>query len=197
MNHPYSKIKQYYKVLIPELEEESWELMASMFTIRRLKKGEVVFNTGDYCRNVSYLNHGLCRFYYSIEGKEVVAGFFREGEYLSEYSSFLLQVPSTMTADALEDTELIELSYDSIQKLYQKTPVFQKFGRLIAERLFIAVAERSHAFLLKTPEQRYHDFVNNSSLLVQRVPQYMIASYLGVTPEALSRIRKRISSQGS
>ncbi len=143
------------------------------------------------------MNFGLCRLYYLAEGKEVAAAFFRENEYLSEYTSFLLQTPALMSADMLEDSELIELSYDSVQMCYAKIPAFQKFGRLMAEGLFVSISERTHALLVKTPEQRYLEFIANSSELVQRVPQYMIASYLGVTPEALSRIRKRLAGTGS
>lgn len=88
---------------------------------------------------------------------------------------------------------MLDLSYDNLQIAYRTYPEFQKFGRLIAEFLFIMVSDRTATLLLKTPEQRYVDFLEKSSDLILRVPQYMIASYLGITPEALSRIRKRLS----
>lgn len=89
---------------------------------------------------------------------------------------------------------MLDLSYDQLQKLYKTHPIFQIFGRLIAEYLFIFISQRTTSLLLLTPEQRYQKLISNNSALLQRIPQYMLASYVGVTPEHLSRIRRKMST---
>ena len=95
---------------------------------------------------------------------------------------------------ALTDVESVDLGFDDMQRLYKGYPVFQEFGRKIAEMLFIMLNQRNTALLALTPEERYRNMIVNSPLLLQQVPQYMLASFIGVTPEHLSRIRKKMSS---
>jgi CRP-like cAMP-binding protein len=129
-----------------------------------------------------------------VEDKEICTGFLIENQYVASYESFLTRKPSTFNIEAIEDTELLDLSYDQLQKLYKTHPIFQIFGRLIAEYLFIFISQRTTSLLLLTPEQRYQKLISNNSALLQRVPQYMLASYVGVTPEHLSRIRRKMST---
>lgn len=132
--------------------------------------------------------------FYLVDGREICTGFAVEHEYLAQYDSFLTRQPSTGNIDALEDCVLINLSYESMQALYQSHPVFERFGRKIAEMLFIMVAYQTNRLLTLTPEERYNELLQKQSHILQRVPQYMIASYIGITPEHLSRIRKKLSS---
>jgi CRP-like cAMP-binding protein len=118
--------------------------------------------------------------------------FGRENEYLAQYDSFLTRTPSAGNIDALEDCELINLSYDDIQKLYESFPVFERFGRKVAEMLFIMISSQTNRLLTLSPEERYQQLQEEQSYILQRVPQYMIASYIGITPEHLSRLRKRL-----
>lgn len=129
--------------------------------------------------------------FYLVDGREICTGFGRENEYLAQYDSFLTRTPSTGNVDALEDCELINLSYDDIQDLYQSYPVYERFGRKIAEMLFIMISSQTNRLLTLTPEERYQQLQEQQSYILQRVPQYMIASYIGITPEHLSRIRKK------
>jgi len=96
-----------------------------------------------------------------------------------------------MYSDVIEDCELAEINYDDLQLQYSKYPECERAGRLIAEDLFMHLSSRNASFLLQTPEQRYYQFLDECPDIVTRIPQYMIASYLGITPEALSRIRGR------
>ena len=187
------QIKDYYFQLIPDLTEETWQSAAGLFTIRHLKKGDLLFKPGVVCNYVSYINYGLLRSYYLIDGKEIVTVFFCEDCYCSDYQSFLSQKPCVRYTEVLEDCELIDLTFDDVQFLFQSFPHLERVGRLIAEMLYVKLENRSDSFVLDTPEQRYQKLLEEEPYLFQRVPQYMIASYLGITPEALSRIRSRIS----
>lgn len=195
MNPLFAQIKIYYQSLIPQLTEEAWAKLQEKFTFQYLKKGDFLTRSGEVCRQVSFINKGLLRMFYVIDGKEICTGFQKENEYLAEYASFLTQQPSTSNIDALEDCELINLSYEDMQLLYNEEPVFQIFGRKIAEMLFIMISSQTNALLTLTPEERYRNVVQDHSFIIQRVPQYMIASYIGITPEHLSRLRKKMTSK--
>jgi CRP/FNR family transcriptional regulator, anaerobic regulatory protein len=188
------QIKSYYQNLLPSMQTDDWEAISSRFTYRQLKKGDFLTRSGEICRQVSFINKGLIRFFYDVDGKEISTGFVPENEYVAEYASFLVQQPAHSNLDALEESEIINLSYDDIQMLYQTNPVFQIFGRKIAEMLFILLVSQNTTLLTLPPEARYQVLIDYQPYVIQRVPQYMIASYIGITPEHLSRIRKKMSS---
>jgi CRP-like cAMP-binding protein len=189
----FDQIKKYYSNFIP-LSDEDWNLLKPALRLVYLKKGEKLQSEGDICNDVTFCNKGLLKCYHIKDGKEYVEAFFSENDYLSDYSSFLLRQPGKLYIEAIEDCELVLLDYNTIQSFYSKVDNFQKFGRLMAEFLFIQISLRNNSLLFQSPEERYIHFSKNRPDLIQRVPQYIIASYLGVTPEALSRIRKRLLS---
>ncbi len=191
----FTQIKAYYQNLIPQLQEEDWDCLQQHLTFQFLKKGDLLTRNGDVCRQVSFINRGLLRMFYIVEGKEICTGFAPENYYLAQYDSFLTRQPSAGNIDALEDCELINLSYDNMQELYKEKPVFQIFGRKIAEMLFIMISSQTNSLLTLTPEERYKIVLENRPFIIQRVPQYMIASYIGITPEHLSRLRKKMTGK--
>ena len=194
----FDDVKAYYKKLVPDLPEEAWLALESTLTIQHLKKGEFLIREGEICKQVSFLNSGFLRFFYlSPEGKEINTGFVGKHEYASEYSSFLTQSPSSMNIEALEDTDLVNLSYNAMQKGYGAFSFFERFGRKIAERLFISLSNANTRLLTLTPEQRYRWVVENQPAILQIVPQYMIASYIGISAEHLSRLRKKMAERSS
>lgn len=184
-------IRKFYENFIP-LNEDDWKLLEPKLRFQKLKKSEFLQTEGVICNDVTFVNSGLLKCYHVIDGKEYIEAFFSQGEYCADYCSFLLREPGKLFIEALEDCELVLLDYDSVQVLYDKVKDFQKFGRLMAEFLFTQISLRNNSLLFESPELRYTKFSKNRPDLLQRVPQYMIASYLGVTPEALSRIRKRL-----
>lgn len=188
-----AQVKQYILQLLPDLSDETWSNFESKSVIRRYPKGYVVYPQGAVCNYVSFVCKGLIRSYYLVDGKEIITAFAYENCYFSEYESFLTRLPSKQYTDIIEDTTVVDIAYDDLQELYQKHPDCQKIGRLIAENLFVHLANKDSSYLMDTPEVRYINFLQEYESIVQRIPQYMIASYLGVTPEALSRIRSRIS----
>lgn len=191
----FDKIKTYYNQLLPQLTNEEWQAIEDCLTIKHLKKGEHLVKQGEICNHVSFVNKGLIRFYMVVDGKEIPTGFFMQNQYGSAYESFLTRQPSNENIDILEDAELLQLDYTSMQMLYSKYPIFQVFGRKVAEQLFIVLSQRVDALQLLTPEQRYQKLIDNGSLLLQQIPQYMLAAYIGVTPEHLSRIRKKLTQK--
>lgn len=186
-------LRSYVEQLIPDIEEDTWQEFAARLTIRYYKKGELIIKPGMVCNYVSYVNKGLLRSYYLVDGKEIITSFFPEGCYFSDYESFLSRKPAVMYSEAIEDTEVVDLNYEDLQSLYDEYPQCERVGRLVAEELFVHLSNRNSSFMLDTPEQRYQRFLEECGPIAQRIPQYMIASYLGITPEALSRIRGRIS----
>jgi CRP-like cAMP-binding protein len=191
----FEQIKLYYQTLLPEMNEEEWLALQEKLTVQQLKKGAFLTRAGEICRNVSFVNKGLLRMFYLVDGKEVCVGFAQENDYLAQYDSFLTRQPSYGNIDALEDCEVINLSYDSMQKIYHSHPVFERFGRKIAEMLFLLISSQTNRLLTLTPEERYQHLIEHQSYILQRVPQYMIASYIGITPEHLSRIRKKLTAK--
>ena len=187
----YVKLKAFYKKVLPALTEEGWELCASVLTVRKLRKGELLLAEGSVCRHISFVNHGLLRMYYQVDGKEKIVMFCNELNYISDYRSFLLQEPALTYIQALEDTELLCTGFEALQMLYRMVPEANQLGRLIAEELFIDMCRRTGADVNDTIDRRYEELLREKPWLAQRVPQYMIAAHLGITPEALSRIRAR------
>lgn len=190
----FAAIKAYYQKLIPFLKEDDWNALEEKLTVQQLKKGEFLTRQGEISRSVSFINKGLLRMCYLIDGKEICTSFVCENEYISSYASFLTQTPSAENIDALEECELVNLSYTDMQKLYQSNPVFEIFGRKIAEMLFTMVSSQTTRLLTLSPEERYQSIIQYQPFVIQRVPQYMIASFIGITPEHLSRVRKKMST---
>lgn len=191
----FEKVHDYYKRLVPGMTVTEWKALESKLTVETIPKGSILIRQGEISRTVSFINKGLVRIYYLSDGKEINTGFIAENEYVSSYSSFLTRQPSAENIDALEDCDLINLSYESMQELYLSHPIYERFGRKIAEMLYIMVSSHTTLLLTLSPEERYQTMLQQQPYLIQRVPQYMIASFIGITPEHLSRIRKKMSSK--
>lgn len=189
----YTRIKEFYNSLSP-ISDEDWNELSKRFTVRDLRKGDILHKPGEICNHVSYIEKGLLKMYMLNNGKEYIYGFGADHCYISVYDSFLTRKPGLYFIEALEDTTIIQLCYEDMQWLYEYTPSAQKFGRLIAEQIFIELTNRNNSLFSLSPEERYIELLQEKPEVIQRIPQYMIASYLGITPEALSRIRKRIVS---
>lgn len=192
-----SLLKGYLYKLIPGLKDETWQAFAAKQVVKQYAKGEVYIKPGMVCNSVSYINSGLLRSYFLLDGKEFTSSFIDKDCYFSDYESFLTRKPTVLYTEAIEPTEVIDISYKDLQYMYSNYPECERVGRLIAEELFVHLSDRSSSFLLDSPEQRYVKFLQEYETVVQRIPQYMIASYLGITPEALSRIRSRLSRKGN
>ena len=187
----YSRLRKFVQQFLV-LSEIEWRGFRDALTRRFLKKGEFLSQAGEICSHVSFINRGSFRVFIEVNDQEINKHFFFEHEFATDYCSFLTRSPGLLNIKALEDVELMELNYEKVQGLYEEFPVWQKFGRLIAESLYIQVAKRTQELLLRTPEEMYLKLIEEQSPIIARIPQHYIASYLGIQPETLSRIRKRI-----
>jgi CRP-like cAMP-binding protein len=186
------QIRKYFESILP-LTDEEWMAYSSYLTQKKVTKQGYLLESGKVCDFIAFIEDGSFRFFFNNDGNEVVTAFFFSGDFLSNYRSFLTGLPSTHYIESLSDSTLWIIKKEHQILLYNKYPKFERLGRLIAENLYLSVAKRLDSSLYETPEERYRDLLNRNSRLLQDVPQYMLASYLGISPESLSRIRKRIS----
>ncbi len=189
---PLNHLKAYYKQIIPSLTEEMWVKMQECAIVQEYKKGELYISPGEQENHVTFISKGGFRYYSVVDEKEVVCEFVFENNYLSEYESFLRRTPAKIFIQALEDSTVVKFHHQHVQECYNNYPLIERFGRLIAEKFLIDAIDRMNSLLSSSPEERYNKLAEEKPELLQRVPQYMIASFIGVTPEALSRIRRRL-----
>jgi len=144
------------------------------------------------CSSVAFINKGCLRYYYLAEGEEHTLQFFFENAWYTDYESFLTEKPTAQFIQALEPTELLILSKHSLTELYNTIPKFERFGRIMAEQAYLGSRKKNVAYHTLTPEDQYLKLVHERPKVIQRVALKYIASYLGIQPESLSRIRKRL-----
>jgi CRP-like cAMP-binding protein len=179
-----------------QLTQEEINYFTSVIQIKRLRKKQYLVQEGDVCRYESFVNKGCLRTYHVDEkGQEHIAQFAIEGWWISDMYSFLTATPARFNVDALEDSELLCVDKPSLEELYRQIPKFERFFRIILQNAFIAHQQRIIANMSKTAEERYLDFMNHYPQLEQRVPQHQVASYLGITAESLSRIRRQLTEK--
>jgi CRP-like cAMP-binding protein len=183
-------LRSYFNRFAP-LSDEEWTAFASCIHIQSFRKREFLLQQGERCTFLAFIGEGAWRFYYEKEGVEKVTAFFFQGDFVTNYRSFLTGNASDHFIEAMSDSRVYVIAKDDLMRLYDRYQPIERLGRLIAESLYLTVAHRLDAFMHETPEERYAALVQRGSRLLQDVPQYMIASYLGVTPETLSRIRAR------
>ena len=164
-----------------------------LFHRKEYKKGEHLLTAGEICRYLIFIESGLVRYYITRDGEDQTNYFNKEGDFVCYYPSFLPQKSSGVSIQALEDCLVWQISFDGLQQFYKDVQYGERFGRLGLEAVFVNVSAQMGSIYTETPEIRYQNFLSNYSAIAQRVPQYYIASYVGVKPQSLSRIRKRLS----
>ena len=187
----YTQILRSIKSIVPlnTLEEEAF---IRILKVKYLKKKEFLLQDGEVCDHISFVNKGCLRVFYNVEGVENTVQFFFADSWYTDYASFLEETPAVENVQALEPSEIIQFKKDNLYQLYQDYPVFERLGRLRAEYAFLAISKLNQMLINEEPEQRYLNLLKQRPELVQKIPQHYIASYLGIQPESLSRIRKRI-----
>lgn len=166
-------------------------LLLGEVAVRQLKKEEHLLKEGQVCPALYFLNQGSLRHYHiTDEGSERTLNLVLEGDWVLDYQSFISQKPSRNFITAFEDSEVIELSICSLHKLIGHSPKFFKMGRLLEAGIQPANLYTEFS----SPEERYREVLRKKPLWFQKFPLHLIASYLGVAPETLSRIRRRISA---
>ncbi|HLL42318.1 MAG TPA: Crp/Fnr family transcriptional regulator [Segetibacter sp.] len=165
-------------------------------TPKKLRKKQYLLQEGDVCKTIAFIEKGALR-EYSVDdnGNDHIIQFGLEGWIISDLYSFLTGEPATYNIDAIEDAELVLISKSAHEDLLQKVPKYETFTRLNITGAYLAMQKRLTSIISSSLEERYAIFTTLYPNIVQRVPQHMIASYMGLTPETLSRIRRRISSK--
>lgn len=184
------QLRKYFNTFLV-LQDHEWQAFASKIQKVVVAKKEVLLEEGQPCDFIAFVGEGIYRFYYNDNGDEKVTAFFFPGDFVSNYRSFLTQQPSSHYIEAMKEGTVYKVYRKDLYELYNEFPMIDRLGRLVAENLYLTVAKRLDSFLYTTPEERYKELQDRNSKLLQEVPQYMLASYLGVKPETLSRIRSR------
>lgn len=166
-------------------------LVESLFSPHQLEAGDFFLQADDVCRHVGFVSQGLLRYYLLDDGVEHTYDFSPERTFVCNYESFLTQTPSTRFIHALEPTTLWRITYTGLQQLYNQLEHGQEFGRLVAEYLFVSTLQKLTSFYRETAEQRYNHFLKLFPGLAERIPQYVVASYVGIKPQSLSRLRAK------
>jgi len=179
-----------------QLTGEEEAQIKNYLTPKKLRRKQYLLQEGDVCKHIAFIEKGVLRAY-SIDnnGDEHIIQFALEEWIISDLYSFLTGEPATYNIDAIEDAELILISKSANEELLQKMPKYETFTRLNVTGAYLAMQRRLTSIISASLEERYATFTSLYPNIVQRVPQHMIASYMGLTPETLSRIRKRISSK--
>lgn len=158
---------------------------------RSLQKGEHLFREGDPGNALYFVRKGLLRYYYLADGIEHTGQFFDEGKFVGDVFALTTGGPGLQNIDALEPTEVLVIPTTILTASYDADQAFERFGRRVMEEAMAGSQARTASLLKLSPEERYSRFVAMRPEVARRVPQYVVASYLGITPEALSRIRRR------
>jgi CRP-like cAMP-binding protein len=178
------------------IDEGQVEVIESYFEAVEINKGDFFLKTGKICRKAGYIESGLMMFSrIDDDGQEIVCDFSQESDWVTQYQSFINQSKSPFSIQALEKTALIVISYNKLQKLYQAVPEFEEYTQSIIEKEFFSSITRNTELQTQSADKRYEQLLNQKPSLLQRVPQYYIANYLGIAPQSLSRIRRNFMEQ--
>jgi CRP-like cAMP-binding protein len=183
-------LKQVMRQMI-SISEDELEDFTSRLCIKKFKRNEIISRPDQIPNDVFFICKGIIRVLITdLEGNEHTIHFSLENQFIADYSNFMLRTPSFYALQALEDTEVVVLPRQAIEWGYNHLSEGQKMGRLIAEYYFIYQDNRIKNIYARTPRERYDSITEVFPNIHNRVPQHMIASYLGITPVHLSRLKK-------
>ncbi len=179
------------------ITSEEFDLCTQFFVPRKVTKRQFLLQDGSVCRHLAFVNSGCLREYtVDHKGDEHIIQFAIEDWWISDLNSFLSGMPTTHNIDALQDSDVLLLDSSVRERLFEAVPRIERFFRLLLEANYVATHKRINETLSASAEERYLAFLKTYPNLVELVPQNQIASYLGITPQSLSRIRKELSSKG-
>jgi signal-transduction protein with cAMP-binding, CBS, and nucleotidyltransferase domain len=191
MNSP--TLKQIFNSIVP-IDDEVWAEFEQYFYTQKLRKNELLWSAGDIVKYAVFIEKGLIRMFDDASNEDITIQFFFEGKILTDYYSYTTQNKCKFSYQILEDTELIIIPRTIVYAMYDKYPVFDRIGRLLAEQNAINIIEYYTSYKNLTPEEKYLKVLKERPKVMERVQLKYIASLLKMTPEHLSRIRKNISS---
>ena len=188
---PIDKLIVHFRNSITLTDGEA-EIVGGYFTIEELKKKEILLFLGVHSSHMRFILEGCLRSYYMDgEAKEHVIQFGIEDWWINDLYSYLTNTPAKQFIQAIENSKVLQIHKDKLNELYNSVPAIERFFRFKFEKAYVSLQERTINTMSKTAEERYIKFRSKYRDIEQRVPQYMVASYLGITPEFLSSLRKK------
>jgi len=176
------------------LTEEDQDLIKNYLTVKKIRKRQYLLQEGDVCKFVAFVEKGAMRLYrVNEDGSEHIVVFALEGSFITDLYSFFTSEPSTYNIDAIEDSELVLITRTASDELRKLSLKYQEFIFQATSEAYIQLERRITSTISLSLEERYKELTAHYPDIIQRVPQHMIASYMGLNPETLSRLRKRIS----
>lgn len=178
------------------LDQAELEIFQSMFRHRKFRKNQYILQEGNIADQESFVIKGLTRTYeVNPKGQEHILFFGPEDWWVGDLYSFLSGIPSSYNVDCLEDTEVLQISKQNLELLYEKVPKLNKYFRILLQGAFISSMQRVSATLSKSALERYQEFRKRYPHIEARIPNHQIASFLGITPQSLSRIRREFAKK--
>jgi CRP-like cAMP-binding protein len=191
----HNQLKNTFEQITP-LDEPEWEHIQNRFKPEKIPAKRLITSLGETETKIYFVLKGILRLYcYNPKGEEVTIFLFRENYFASSYHSFLTQTPGNQALEALEETTLLSISKPAMDELHRLVPKMNLITRVIADQRFINSQRIFTSQITYTPQERYVQFEKNHGDLLLRVPHHIIASFLGITPVSMSRIRKRLTKQ--
>jgi CRP-like cAMP-binding protein len=182
---------------VTSLSEDEWNDFEQYFLCRRLNKNEILWKENELCNHLVFINRGLIYCFYNKGDKEIVTNLYFENALFYDDYSFIKQEPCVLNYVALEVTELIVIPRIALYQMFDKYKSFERLGRLMVEWNHTLSINEQLNYSGRTTEEKYLTLIEKQANILQRVPLKIIASYLDITPEHLSRIRKKIAVSSS
>ncbi len=185
-------IRKFIDTIYP-MNDSDWNFFSSKLQEVKFDKNTTLLKIGKIETNLSFISKGIVRLYIPKEESDLTFGFLFENEFVTAYDSLLTQAPSEYQIETLTKTVVWQISNKDLQEVYEKTNSGNIIGRKMAENMFLLKSKRELSLLSKSAEERYLNLFTDRPKLLEQIPLKYIASYIGITPQALSRIRKRIT----
>jgi CRP-like cAMP-binding protein len=178
------------------LDEKEISFFVSLLQSKHLERRKIYLKAGTVCKSSAFVVDGAMKSYtVDKEGKEHILSFATKDWWIADMYSYISRNPAILNIEAIADSEVLMLSYENQQLLYEKVPKFERFFRILVENSLVANQERLIDSMSSTAEERYLRFIKKYPAIPSCVPQHSIASYLGITPEFLSKIRGRLAKR--
>ncbi len=187
-------IRYFSKMTLLSKEEE--EALTKSIEVKEFSKGDFIVREGSRNKDTFFVLEGLVRQFQLSDGDEITTGFYRDGQWIISLTDFMDDSASAENLVCAEDTSLVVGNEKKAQDLFRQFPRFEAISRMVMEKVFAEQQRWMKVYLTDSPEDRYLKLLKRQPDIFQKVPQYHIATYIGVKPESLSRIRKRISLKG-
>lgn len=178
------------------LTDAERELITEVCVVKKIRKRQYLLQEGDLWLKNAFVSKGILRSYrVDDKGHEHIFQFNPENWWTGDPGSYLTELPAKLNIDALEDSEVIIIAKEDFQRILKTIPALSEFSKTLLERSFVASQNRIHSLISFTAEEKYQEFTKTFPHIVNRVPQHMIASYLGISAETLSRVRNQLAKK--